>query len=88
MQKIMSLLALYLLKSCTEAITRELKSSPTQQWKNEWSTKRIEVSFGKTMMRALEPMRLAKRHILGQSDVQQCKNRTHSLGGYQVVLNQ
>ena len=86
MQRITSLLALYLLKSRTEAITHELKSSPMQQWRNEWSTKRTEVSFGKTMMQALELMRLAKKHILGQSDIQQCKNQTHNLGGYQVVL--
>ena len=30
-----------------------------------------KVSFGRTVMRALEQQRLAKRHILGQSNVEQ-----------------
>jgi len=32
---------------------------------------RAKVSFGRTMMRALELQRLAKRHISGQSDTEQ-----------------
>ena len=33
--------------------------------------RRTKVSFGRTMMRALELQRLAKRHILGRSDFEQ-----------------
>ena len=33
--------------------------------------RRTKVSFGRTMMRALELQRLAKRHISGQSDIEQ-----------------
>ena len=30
------------------------------QWRKEWSTKTTKVSFGRTMMKALELLRLAK----------------------------
>jgi len=33
--------------------------------------KRKKVSFGRTMVQALELLRLAKRHISGRSDVEQ-----------------
>ena len=33
--------------------------------------RRTKVSFGRTMIQALELQRLAKRHILGRSDVEQ-----------------
>ena len=33
--------------------------------------RRIKISFGRTMMRALKLQRLAKRHISGRSDVKQ-----------------
>jgi len=33
--------------------------------------RRTKVSFGRTMMRVLELQQLAKRHILGQSDIEQ-----------------
>ena len=33
--------------------------------------RRTKVSFGRTMMRALELQRLSKRHISGRSDVEQ-----------------
>ena len=39
--------------------------------------------FGRTMMQALELLQLVKRHISGQSDVEQWRN---SLSGYQVTL--
>jgi len=33
--------------------------------------RRMKVSFGRTMMRALELQLLAKKHIFGQSDIEQ-----------------
>ena len=48
--------------------------------------RRTKVSFGRTMIRALELQRLAKRHISGQSDVKQRRNQAYSFSGYQVTL--
>jgi len=48
--------------------------------------RRTKVSFSKTMMQALKLQQLVKRHISGQSNVEQCKNQAHSLSGYQVML--
>ena len=48
--------------------------------------RRTKVSFGKTIMQVLELMRLAKNHISGQRDIEQCKNQAHSLSGYQITL--
>ena len=47
---------------------------------------KIKVSFCRTMMRALELQWLAKRHISGQSDIEQGRNQAHSFSGYQVML--
>ena len=33
--------------------------------------RRTNISFGRAMMQALEPLRLAERHILGQSNIEQ-----------------
>ena len=33
--------------------------------------RRTKISFGRTMMQTVELLRLAKRHVLGQSDVEQ-----------------
>jgi len=33
--------------------------------------RRAKVSFGRTMMQALELLRLAKRHVSGQSNIEQ-----------------
>ena len=38
------------------------------------------------MMRALYLQQLAKRHISGQSDVEQWRNQAHSLSGYQLMV--
>jgi len=38
-------------------------------WREEWSSKENKGSFGRTMMQALELLRLVKRHISRQSDV-------------------
>ena len=46
-----------------------------------WSTK---ASFGRTMMQALELLRLAKRHFLGQSDEDQWRNQACSLSHFWV----
>jgi len=45
--------------------------------------RRTKVSF---MMQALELLRLAKRHISGQSNIEQCKNQIYSLSAYRVTL--
>ena len=37
-------------------------------------------------MQVLELLRLAKRHVLGESNIEQCKNQAHNLSGYQVTL--
>jgi len=50
----------------------------------EW--RRTKVSFSRTMMQALELLWLAKRHISGGSDMEQCKNQARSLSGYWVTL--
>ena len=41
---------------------------------------------GRAMAQALDKLWLVKRHISGQSDVEQYKNQTHSLSDYQVTL--
>ena len=38
------------------------------------------------MMQVLELLQLAKRHVLGGSNVEQCKNQAHNLSCYQVTL--
>ena len=38
--------------------------------KNKGEQRRTKVSFGRTMMRALELLRLAKRHIFRQSNIE------------------
>ena len=48
--------------------------------------RRTKVSFGKTMMQALELLRLAKRYIFGRINVEQFKNQAHNLSGYQDML--
>ena len=48
--------------------------------------RRTNISFGKTMMKASELLRLAKKHILGQSNIKQCKNKAHTLSGHQFAL--
>ena len=46
---------------------RHLRSSEERNGEQ----RRTKVSFGRTMMQALELLQLAKRHISGQSDVEQ-----------------
>ena len=48
--------------------------------------RRTNVSFGRTMMQVLELQWLAKRHMLGRSDIEQWRNRAHSPSGYWVTL--
>ena len=48
--------------------------------------RRTKISFGRTMIRALELLRLAKRHVLGQSDVEQWRNHVHSFSSYWVMI--
>ena len=47
---------------------------------------RRPIIFGKSMMRALELLRLAKRHILGRSDIEQWRNQGCSYSHYRVTL--
>ena len=49
------------------AANRYLRSSGERNGEQ----RRTKVSFGRTMMQALELQRLAKRHISGRSDVEQ-----------------
>ena len=49
----------------------------------QWWTK---VSFGRTMMRALELLWLVKRHISGQNDIEQWRNQGCSYSPYWVTL--
>ena len=47
------------------------------------------MSFGRTMMQALElPLRLAKRHVLGQSKVEQCKIKPIALAVIKLRLSE
>ena len=46
--------------------------------------RRTKVSFGRTLIWALELQWLAKRHISGQNDVEQWRNQAYSFSGYQV----
>jgi len=65
----------------TSAITAVTKSSTKRRattnrhlhgsGERNGEQRRTKVSFGRTMIRALELQRLAKRHISGQSDVKQ-----------------
>jgi len=48
--------------------------------------RRTKVIFGKTMMWALELLRLAKRHISGRSNVEQWRNQACSYSHYRVTL--
>jgi len=67
------LLALHLSKSHTEAITRVLQIVTYIRSKGERNgiQRRTKLSFSRTMMQAMELLRLAIRHISGQSDVEQ-----------------
>ena len=67
------LLALHLPKSCTEALTCVNTAYCHLRGKGEMNgvQRRAKVSFGRTMMQALELLWLAKRHISGRSDVEQ-----------------
>ena len=47
---------------------------------------RTKVSFGRTMMQALELLWLMKRHVSGWSDAEQWRNQAHSPSGYWVML--
>ena len=47
---------------------------------------RTKVSFGRSMMRILELLRLVKRHVSGWSDILQWKIQTHRFRGYQFTL--
>ena len=38
--------------------------------------RRTKISFGRTMMQALELLHLVKRHVSGQIDDEQCKNQS------------
>jgi len=60
------LFALHLPKSCTEAITRvpQIVTYAVRDKGMEYKGEK-KVSFGRTMMQALELLRLAKRHISG-----------------------
>ena len=82
----------------TSAITAVTKSS-TKPWSSATTNchlrgsgernqvqRRTKVSFSRTMMWALQLLQLAKRHIYGQSDVEQWRNRAHSLSSYRVML--
>ena len=51
--------------------------------KRKWDTKEDK---GKSMMHALYVLRYAKRHVSGQSNVEQGKNQAHSLSRYRVML--
>jgi len=51
-----------------EAISHYLKSTPSVVSKKDWNTKEDK---SKSMMHALYVLQLAKRHISGQSDVEQ-----------------
>ena len=46
---------------------------------------RAKVSFGRTMMQALELLWLAKRHIFRRSDVEEWRNQVCSYSHYQVM---
>jgi len=48
--------------------------------------RRTKVSFGRTMMQALELWRLEKRHASRQSDVEQWRNQACNYSHYQVML--
>ena len=47
---------------------------------------RTKLSFGRTMMWALELLRLAKKHISGRSDIEQWRNQGCSYSHYWVML--
>ena len=59
------------------------KSTPFPVSKDEWDTKE---DTGKSMKNALYVLQYAKRHLSGQSDVEQWKNQTCSLNHYRVTL--
>jgi len=48
--------------------------------------RRTKVSFGRTMMQALELLRLAKGHISGRSNAEQWRTQTCSYSHYRVTL--
>jgi len=47
---------------------------------------KIKVSFGRTMIQALELLWLVKRHISGRSDVEQGRNQACSYSHCRVML--
>jgi len=49
--------------------------------------RRIKLSFGRTMMQALKLLRLAKRCVLARSNVEQGRNKAHSLSGINLCLS-
>ena len=51
--------------------------------KDKWDTKE---DTGKSMKNALYVLRYAKRHLSGQNDVEQLKNKTCSFSRYRVTL--
>jgi len=61
---------------------RHLRSSG----KDNGEYRRTKVSFGRTMMQAFELQWMAKKHISGQSDVEQLRNQAYSFSGYQFML--
>ena len=65
------LLALRLLKSCTAAIMPVLQIvTNAVVEKRNGGQRRTKVHFSGTVMQALELLQLAKRHILGLSEVE------------------
>jgi len=68
--------ALHLLKSHIEAIPCVpliVIYTAVERGMERKGKQRQALSFGRTTMLALELLQLAKRHILGQSDIEQCK---------------
>ena len=67
------LLALYLPKSCTDDLYNARTTNRYLRGKGERNgvQRRTEVNFVRTMMQALELLWLVKRHVSGQSDIEQ-----------------
>jgi len=84
----MPLLALHLLNSHTEAIV-VCTANCHLRGKREinGAQGRTKVSFGRTMMQALELLRLTKRHVSGRSNNEQWKNQACSLAIIELRLS-
>ena len=54
--------------------------------KRNEAQRRTKVSPNRTIMQALELLRLAKRHIFWWNDMEQYKHQAHSLSGDRVTL--